>query len=412
MIKLQNEKLQTIAAEHGLSKEEFSSQAEKIAPYLEKIHARKQGFYSIIDDQESIDKINAWADENREKYDDCVVIGIGGSALGTICLEKSLGHLFKSSGLHVIDNIDPILIAELEETIDYERTLFIVVSKSGRTPEIISQYHYFKQKTDKFVFITDPKGGVLREIANNEGITAFDIPQNVGGRFSVLTPVGLVPAALIGINIQGLIDGAKQVRDQFLSENFETNLPFQLATIQYLLEQKGKNITVMMPYSQKLKLLADWYKQLLAESIGKATDNKGNNVNTGITPTAALGVTDQHSQSQLYNEGPNDKLLIFIQVQNPGPEIQIPETAMGKTLTFTQLLHIEKEATENSLTQNNRPNITIEIPEVTEETLGQLFMLFEASIAFLGEFYNINAFDQPGVELSKILTKQYVDKLP
>jgi glucose-6-phosphate isomerase len=411
MLTLKTDKLQEITAAHGISKSELQEEAVKLSLYLEKIHARKQGFYSVIDDQETIDQVATWAQENRSKYEHFVVIGIGGSALGTICLERSLGHSFKNSGLHVIDNIDPILIAELEEVIDYEKTLFIVVSKSGRTPEIISQYHYFKEKTDKFIFITDPESGVLRKIAQKENVTTFDIPQDVGGRFSVLTPVSLVPAALIGIDIQQLIEGARAMRDQFLSENFETNLPFQVAAIQYLLEKKGKNITVMMPYSQKLKLLADWYKQLLAESIGKTLDNDGQTVNTGLTPTAALGVTDQHSQSQLYNEGPNDKLIIFIEVERPGPDLQIPESAMGKALSFTQLLHIEKRATENSLTQNDRPNITIQIPEVTAHTLGQLFMLFEASIAFLGEYYNINAFNQPGVELSKILTKKYVEKL-
>ncbi len=419
MLQLHTENLAKITMEHGLSQAEFEAEHGKLTHYLDQIHTRKQGFYNILDDQETIDHINKWATENRKKYDDCVVIGIGGSALGTICLEKSLGHLFQSTGLHVIDNIDPAYIAELEETIDLKRTLFIIVSKSGRTPEIISQYHYFRSKieaadlphNDHFVFITDPETGVLQELAQELGTTTFNIPQNVGGRFSVLTPVGLLPAALIGIDIQALIDGAKEIRAQFLSEDPQENSPFQLAAIQYLLNQKGKSINVMMPYSQKLKLFADWYKQLLAESIGKKLNNNNNEVNVGITPTSALGVTDQHSQSQLYNEGPNDKLLIFIKVTHPGPELQIPEQAFNKTLTFTQLLHIEQDATTNSLTKNDRPNITIEIPEVSERTLGQLFFLFEAATAFLGEFFNINAFDQPGVELSKVLTKEAVDKL-
>jgi len=363
--------------------------------YLPKIHARKQGFYDILD--QDLSKIKAF----KSEHEHIVVLGIGGSSLGAICLQQSLTHLFKTPKLHVIDNIDPIMIKELEDVIDPANTLFIVITKSGTTPEIMSQYEYFKAKAPKenFVFITDPQNGKLREIANKEGIPTFDIPENVGGRFSVLSPVGLLPAHLLGIDIDKLIAGAKSMRKKFLSEDPKQNLPFQLASIQY---QLNKAITVLMPYAQKLIKLADWYRQLLAESIGKKSDNNGNIVNIGITPVNALGVTDQHSQSQLYNEGPNDKLLMFIEVANLGPELQIP----GENYSFNKLIQIEKEATAGSLTKNDRPNLTIKIDEINEETLGELFMLFEASIAFLGEFYNIDAFNQPGVELSKQLTKQ------
>ena len=370
----------------------------RIPDYLQKIHARKQGFYEILDDTATIEKIKAF----QSNHEHIVVLGIGGSSLGAICLQQSLTHLFKTPKLHVIDNIDPILIKELEDVIDPSNTLFIVITKSGTTPEIMAQYEYFRAKAPKenFVFITDPQKGVLKEIAEKEGIPTFDIPENVGGRFSVLTPVGLLPAHLLNIDIDKLIAGAKNMREKFLNES--NNLPFNLAATQYLLEQEGKNINVLMPYAQKLIRLADWYRQLLAESIGKKLDNEGNTVNTGITPVNALGVTDQHSQSQLYNEGPNDKLLMFIEVENLGLELQIP----GENYSFNKLIQVEKEATAGSLTKNSRPNITIKIPQVDEEALGELFMLFEASIAFLGEFYNINAFDQPGVELSKILTKE------
>jgi len=391
---------------------ELEKKTNLIKDYLKKIHARKQGFYDIIDDEKTIKEINSFAKSIEGKYEDIIVLGIGGSALGTICLKESLTHLPKPR-LHIIDNIDPILIKEVDNTINYEKALFIVVTKSGSTPETLSQYFYFKKQVEDrglnqnehFLFITDPEKGLLRKISKTEQIPTFDIPENVGGRFSVLTAVGLLPAKLIGINIEELLEGAKKIRNKFLSENFEENIAFQLASIQKTMNEKGKIMNVIMPYSHKLIKFADWYRQLLAESIGKE--------GVGITPINALGVTDQHSQSQLYNEGPNDKLFIFIEVEKLGPHLEIPNPYPNeeaseylKNTSFNELMKIEKQATEQSLTKNNRPNITIKINEVNEDSLGELFMLFEASIAFLGEYYNINAFDQPGVELSKNLTKE------
>ena len=411
-----------------LEKEKFKSISKFLKSYLENIKKQNQGFHAVIDDQKTIKSIENFSQKFKGKFSHIVVLAIGGSALGTICLQQSLKHLYENelkSGkfpkLHVLDNIDPALIQAIEDIIDYKKTLFIVVTKSGTTPETLAQYFYFRSKTDAkkldpkkhFVFITDPKKGLLREIANKEKIPSFEVPENVGGRFSVLTPVGLLPASLIGINIKKLITGAKKMRQKFLSKSTEENLPFQLAAIQYSLNKKGKTITVLMPYSQKLIRLADWYRQLLAESIGKKLDNQGKAVNVGLTPVNALGVTDQHSQLQLYNEGPNDKLIIFIETLKNGPTLKIPlpknsdsDINFLKNTTFNKLFQVEKIATEQVLTANNRPNITIQIDQVNEESLGELFMLFEGSIAFLGEFFNINAYDQPGVELSKVLTKK------
>lgn len=229
----------------------------------------------------------------------------------------------------------------------------------------------------------------------------------------MLTAVGLLPAKLIGLNVEELLKGAREMRDAFQSESASENLPFQLATIQYLLSKKGKNINVLTPYAQKLIRLADWYRQLLAESIGKKLNNDGEEVFTGITPINALGATDQHSQSQLYNEGPNDKLHIFLKANNMGGDVAIPmlypdEESLQylKDVTFAKLIHTEMQGTIEALTQNDRPNITIEIEQVNERALGELFLLFEGATAFLGEFFNINAFDQPGVELSKQITKK------
>jgi len=386
-----------------------------ILEFFKKIEEKNQGFYKVIDDD--LENIKSFAKKKEGKYSDVVVLGIGGSALGLICLQQSLKHLFQNElesnthpKLHVLDNIDPVLIKETEDVIDYEKTLFITISKSGGTPETISQYLYFRKKCDEkgldpkdhFVLITG-KNGFLREIADSEEIPSFKVPENVGGRFSVLTNVGLVPAALIGIDIDTLILGAKQMRDKFINESFDMNLPFQLATFQYLLGEKGKIMNVLMPYSQNLIKFADWFRQLLAESIGKNKD-------VGLTPVSALGVTDQHSQSQLYHDGPNDKFFIFMELDRFNvPDIVIPEKEgldYLKDVTFNKLINTEKRGTEMSLTQTNRPNITIKLDQLNTKNLGGLFMLFEGATAFLGEYYGINAFDQPGVELSKKLTKE------
>ncbi|MBT7754726.1 MAG: glucose-6-phosphate isomerase [Candidatus Magasanikbacteria bacterium] len=427
MLTLDLTNLFTVSPDHGISQEDITKEETRITPYIENIHARNQGFYTVIDDTDTVTKIESFAKERKGKHKHLVILAIGGSSLGTICLKQSLTHLFSHEissqehpTLHILDNIDPTLIREVQDVIDLSSTLFIVVTKSGGTPEILSQYFYFRSlcdkaslnATDHFVFVTDPKKGLLRKIGNEESIPMFDVPPTVGGRFSVQTPVGLLPAALIGIDIRDLLKGFQSMRDAFLSTEIEKNLPFQIATIQYLLRDKGKVMNVMMPYAQKLIRFSDWYRQLLAESIGKAENEKGELVHTGITPINALGVTDQHSQSQLYNEGPNDKLFFFLHVEKFGVDISIPnpssieEVSFLDNTTFSQLLHAEESATAMSCTKNDRPNMTIRISSVDEEHLGQLFMLFEGATAFLGEFYGINAFNQPGVELSKVLTRE------
>lgn len=433
MVFLDTSNLTKIEKGHGLSLKEFTSTKKNLIRYLNQIHKHNQGFYKTIEDKNIIKEINAFEKKIRNKYKHIVVLGIGGSALGTICLQQSLKHLFENElkksptpRLHVIDNIDPILIKELEDVIDYSKTLFIVATKSGSTVETGVQYFYFREKCkkyklsikDHFVIITGEHKSFLRETAEKEGIKIFNIPENISGRFSVLTAVSLLPAKLIGINIEKLISGAKKMQKLFLDRHFEKNLPFKLAAIQYLLGKKGKTINVLMPYSQKLIRFTDWYKQLLAESIGKKFNNKWKKIYTGLTPLNALGATDQHSQLQLFNEGPNDKLIIFIETKNPYPKIIIPNpypknkalSFLNKKITFKKLFDIEKSSTEKSLTANNRPNITIKINNINEESLGELFLLFEGATAFLGEFYEINAFDQPGVELSKSLIKKTLIK--
>jgi glucose-6-phosphate isomerase len=421
MLKINFDSLYNIDSEHGLPESIFTDHADYLAPTLENIEARGQGFYKVIDDETVLNEINEFAASVEGQYSDIVVCGVGGSALGPICLRDSFRGAFDESQprLHVLENIDPDFMSEAAAAFDLNRTLFLIISKSGGTPETVAQFMFFKDLTDKaglplkshFVFITDPSHDVslLRSIGEAEDVKMFAIPSSVGGRFSVQTAVGYVPAALIGIDINALNEGLKDMRDSFLNTNVDHNLPFQLACVQTGAYLKEKPINIIMPYHTKLRQFGAWCVQLIAESTGKF---KADGSSVGITPVPALGVTDQHSQVQLFAEGPNDKLVIFIGVDdfkhNPAIPVNIDhaKTNFLTGKTFKDLLHAEQAATAAALTENNRPNITITIPELTPYYLGQLFMLFEGATAFWGEFFEINAFNQPGVERGKVLTRE------
>lgn len=393
----------------GLAASELKEQEHLIPGFLESFRGRKQGFLNLPKVKAQVLACKSLAEKMRG-FEDIVVLGIGGSALGITCLRDALmGKFSNFSGrrLFVLDNLDTI--SDLEKILNPDKTLFIVISKSGSTPETMAQYFYFREKVSKenFVFITDPHSGELRAIGEKYKIPMLDIPEDVGGRFSVLSPVGLFPAALLGLDLEELLNGAAEMAKDFERIEMDLNPAFQFATLQYLLDfENGIRTTVLMPYSSRLYSFAEWYRQLLAESIGKE--------GKGITPVTALGVTDQHSQLQLYNEGPTDKLIVFIEVDELDkakiPVLENASLSYLSGLSFEELMAAEKIATEKALTEYKKPNVTIKIPKVDEKNLGKLIMFFESSIAFLGEYYRINAFDQPGVELGKKLTKEILSK--
>jgi len=261
------------------------------------------------------------------------------------------------------------------------------------------------------VCTTDAVSGNLITIAKQEGYKYFVIPSAVGGRFSELTPVGLLPAAFCGLDIAGLLEGAAQMDKMCAPDDICKNAAHMFALLHYIGMTRGKNITVMMPYADSLKFISDWFAQLWAESLGKQFDLDGNIVNVGQTPVKALGVTDQHSQVQLYAEGPYDKIIVFLGVDEYRETITIPKTysdmpSLGFLggVTHNQLIKVEQDATEYALTKAGRMNMTITLPKVTAQTLGQLLYFFEVATAYAGELLNINAFDQPGVEEGKNAT--------
>ncbi|WP_459168717.1 glucose-6-phosphate isomerase [Natronospora cellulosivora (SeqCode)] len=416
-----------IGEEHGISKEDVNQLADRVKEAHKNIREANLGFMELPYNQEQVvQDIKEFAEENKGKFDNFVVLGIGGSALGNIALQTALNDAYhnyrddrgSAPRLFVPDNIDPLRFKSLLDILDMERTVFNVISKSGGTAETMSQYLIARQIVaeevgeekvkEHFIATTSQDSGYLIEIAKREEYKTFHIPENVGGRFSVLTAVGLVSAAFTGIDIEALLAGAAYMDKITQKEEVWENPAYLNAVLQYIAYENGKPLSVMMPYSHSLKDLADWYRQLWAESLGKELDREGNIVNLGPTPIKALGATDQHSQMQLYMEGPYDKFITFLEVENYGAEMEMPKlyddiegVAYLGGHSLGELLKTEKNATELALTKRSRLNETIILPEVNEFTMGQLLYMLELQTAVLGELLNIDAFNQPGVELGK-----------
>lgn len=366
---------------------------------------------------ELLGDIIATAQDIRASFDNFVVLGIGGSALGPIAVHQALSTGEETIKLYVEDNVDPVRLGRVFGGLDLKRTMFNVVTKSGKTSETMAQLMYVAgalkeaglPMSSHVIATTDAKNGDLIRIARTEGLKTFAIPAEVGGRFSELTPVGLLPAAVCGIDIRTLLEGAAYMDEVCMRER---NNPAALFALLHVLGmRKGFDVSVMLPYADSLKYMADWYAQLWAESLGKRYGRDGKDVYAGQTPVKALGVTDQHSQIQLYTEGPFDKIITFLKVEKFSGDLTIPaafdyiedlQFLAGKT--FGQLLEAECSATEYALCKAGRPNLTITLPEVTAYTVGALLYFFEMATAYAGEMLDINAFDQPGVEEGKKAT--------
>ena len=388
------------------------------------------GFLALPNDRALLAQSVDFARGTAGRFDDVVVLGIGGSALGPIALRTALrppGWNFLTSEarrriprLHVLDNVDPGSVAALLDRLRLDRTLFIVVSKSGGTAETMAQYMVVRDRLardlgavsakEQLVLVTDPEKGALRAIARTERIPALDIPSNVGGRFSVLSPVGMLPAALIGVDVAQLMEGAEDMRRRCDTTELTKNPAGVFAMLQFLADTTiGKHIHVLMPYSDPLRDFASWFVQLWAESLGKVRRSDGAHV--GPTPLAALGATDQHSQVQLFMEGPADKTITFIAVKEVGTDTEIPrrhadipELAYLGGHRLGELLDIERRATAGALARKGRPNMTIGIDRVDAWHVGGLIMLLEIATIFAGALYDVDPLDQPGVELGKQFT--------
>ncbi len=425
-----------IGDEHGISPGQLKELAEQTSGIIKQVNEQRQAGQTPYRDlpykTQISQSVKELVKELSGKCENLVVLGIGGSALGNIALQTALSPYMyniddnQRTGprLFVFDNVDPVQLASFLDWLGdgrLDKTIFNVISKSGRTSETAAQFMIIYQLLlDKFgpdglrehvVATTDAKQGTLRKIADEAKLKCLEVPDGVGGRFSVLSAVGLFSAAMCGIDIDSLLEGARDMDARVKNEDFYKNPAAVNAAINYHFYNRGKRISVMMPYSYALKDLSDWYRQLWAESLGKADALDGGKVHIGPTPVKALGTTDQHSQVQLYREGPNDKLFTFLEVKEFEKDLKIgPAPDCAKELDFladkklSKLLNDEKKATEYALLKDERPCLTVLFDQVNAYTIGQFIYLFEVTTSIAGVLFGINPYDQPAVELGKEAT--------
>ncbi len=403
-----NVKAEIVGEENGLNLEEaFNNFNDKIAKIISDLNSKKDKpgqwlqWMNLGYSEETVWLVKEYAAMTQGLFDNVLVLGIGGSALGgmAVCeaLLKPYWNLLSDEQrnnfprIFFLDNVDPDQINGLLNILDLKKTLVNVITKSGSTAETMSQFMILKNRLQEelgdnyvrhIVATTDKNSGILRQISNEEGYKTFVIPDDVGGRFSVFSAVGLLPFALVGIDIEELVQGVKDMDLALKNTDIRHNILCTERSYSLLNGYtKGKNLSVMMPYSTRLKYVSDWFVQLWAESLGKEKDNNGNIVNIGPTPIKALGATDQHSQIQLYNEGPNNKLINFIRVKEFDTTLEIPKifefTGVGYLggNTVNSLINAEADATKVALVDYQRPNVTITLEKVNPYNIGAFICL-------------------------------------
>ncbi len=433
-----------VGAEHGITPAEL----KELQPRISDAHAilqreraeGKYGFWDLYKQKEVLDNVKAAAARFSEKgYDNFVVLGIGGSSLGTIALGSALLSPYHNlltrrarnglPRLFVMDNIDPVVFREMMRICPPKKTLYNVISKSGGTAETMSQLMIVVDAIEKklgreamkdhLVVTTNPRTpeappSLLHPVAGEYGLTEFAVPFNVGGRFSVFSPVGMFPAAMLGMDIDAMMEGCAAMDKRCADADLDSNPAYLRAAVQYLADvKKGKVMSVMLAYANGLYSIADWYRQLWAESLGKRYSLDGEEVFAGQTPIKALGATDQHSQIQLYREGPNDKLINTLETKKFAKTLRIPQALTSiaqlsylRGSTMNKLMAAELQGTIDALKISQRPVSRIVLPAVNAHTVAQVLYMLEVETAMAGRLYHVNTFDQPGVEEGKKLARK------
>ncbi len=407
------------AGRGGLTDRELAAALKAARPAFRAVlrGRAKLGFAALPYRENVLTKVQSFARRIQGRFRNFVQIGIGGSSLGAAAIAGALLDRFhnerSSPRLYFLDNVDPEETASLFTRIDPAETLFHVVTKSGETTETVAGFlvalerlHRKVRKPGKHLVVTtDRRKGFLRKFAEAEGIRTFEIPANVGGRFSVLTPVGLLPAAVAGIRIDEIAAGAILADELCSRRDPRENPAAMYALVSHLMDARhGRRIHVMMPYARALRDAADWFRQLWAESLGKRRSDGP----VGPTPVVALGATDQHSQIQLFVDGPEDKLVTFVTLLRYRKDVFIPAMVRDPAAdflhgkSFSDLIVAEQRGTEAALAAAGRPSMTLELTQVSPKTLGAFFFFLEMATVFAAKLYGVDAFDQPGVEAGKL----------
>ncbi len=413
----------------GLSREDFAARLPQAAaardahlqamPAWRKLHEATHHLESCRARAEAVK-----AEQAPEYF---VVLGIGGSALGNSAVLAALAPVYQEWApadgqpkCMVLDSIDPDWIAEFLANVPVEKCHFNVISKSGGTIETSSEFLVFYQAIrealgseegvrSRFTVTTDPVGGHFRKLCDELGLFTLEVPDGVGGRFSVLSPVGLFNFEMAGLDSQSMLEGAGRVDNlcSSLPADQDPTLGYALAHVMHM--DAGRPIHVHFPYAHRLRLLADWYKQLWAESLGKKTNMAGEVVHVGPTPVKAVGPTDQHSQCQLYIEGPDDKVYTMVKLGKHSHTVDIGEPFADSPAfshlanrSLNELIEVERQGTEVALMDAGRPVCTVELCKLDAFHVGQYFAFFEIATAIAGGIMGIDPFNQPGVESGKI----------
>ena len=384
------------------------------------------GFLQLPWRTHALREITRTAERMKRGVRDVVQVGLGGSSLGAQVLMRALAHPLhnqlphahrRAPRVHFLDNADPASLAALLDVLDPRHTLLHVVSKSGGTLESAALFQALQPVLARAlgaegwqrrcVFTTGV--GVLREYGEKCGATLLDFPTDVGGRYSVLSASGLFVPALAGVDVAGVVRGARN----FLRGTAGTGAQHpsaRAAAAAFLLDtRRGKNIIALMPYADALEPLARWYVQLCAESLGKVRRTRARHEHVGPTPLAARGSTDQHSQLQLFTEGPPSKLVMFVTARRLHASAKLKGGATAPHLkgrTLAQVMHASHAATELALAEAGRPSLTWTLPAITPAAVGALLVALELMTVGQGLLYGINPYDQPGVEFAKRAAKK------
>ncbi len=423
-----------------ICKEYIDEIAKRLQPEIERLQkAYKHGYDSIYasinlsHDEVLRNNVHLLAQEKKLLNIEClIVVGIGGSNLGTIAIHEALhgkyyNELDPDVKVYFVDTVDPDAVRDIvflieKYIISGKKILLNVVTKSGTTTETIANFEvilelfkkYYSEDYNKYVVVITDKESPLWHLANKQQFSLLEIPIKVGGRFSVLSAVGLFACAMLGIDINALHAGARDIIAQALTSNVYQNPAALSAIIKYVhYSRYNININNFFVFSGSLESSAKWYRQLMGESIGKEFDIKGKKVNVGITPTVSVGTVDLHSVGQLYLGGPYDKFITFCSLQTYNYDVKLPDVQQcaecginveGKPLS--EIMNAILQGVKKAYQKENRPFCELIIPKREPQYIGQFLQLYMIEIIYLGFLLNINPFDQPNVELYKQETRK------
>jgi len=393
----------------------FEKQQELKEELLSKIEKERLeiGYYNLP--TQNIDEILNFVEEFDERIETIVVLGIGGSSLGSKAIYEFLKPVKKlKRNLLFFESTDPLNIQDILSQIDMKKSHFLVISKSGTTVETISIFKYLyaqKQDVNSYTFITD-SGSMLDDFAKSIKAKRFYLPNDVGGRFSVLCVVGLLPLALCGVDISSLLNGSNRVKESFFNDGYLKESLLNKA-IFYAKYHTTYSINCLFAYTETLRYFTEWYVQIWGESLGKKQQNSAFHV--GLTPIGLIGPKDQHSFLQLIVEGTRDKSVTFIKIDDFENELKVPNLTLPflekldilNDITFHDLITMQSDSViEALLEQRDIPLDEIIIERVDEDSMGQLIYYYELLTSLVGQLINVNTYNQPGVESGKVILKE------